>query len=82
MTMHWTCSRKEETGCSHRIFDGKTTKKNHTLKAEKGSMFWHKFLLENMLYRQDEHGTGSEMCPTGSLSENPKLRVPKLSLYE
>ena len=26
-------------------FRWETTKKNHILKAEKGSMFWHKFLL-------------------------------------
>jgi hypothetical protein len=66
----------------HTEFSMEKLQKNHTLKAEKGRMSWHEFLLENMLCRQDEHGTGSEMCPTGSLSEDLKLRVPKLSLYE
>jgi glucose dehydrogenase len=37
ITMDWTCSCTEETGCAHRIFFEKTTKKVLILKAEKGS---------------------------------------------
>jgi len=80
--MEWTCSCKEEIRCAQRIFDEKTTKKIHTLKAEKGRVFLHKFLLkicytDRMCMEQDQ------VCVLlWTLSQDLKMRVPKLSLYE
>ena len=55
----------------------KLQKKTPTLKAENGRMFWHNFLLENMLYRQDVHGKRSEMCPTGDFTTGSETEGSK-----
>jgi hypothetical protein len=54
-------------------------KNSHSEGRERTNVFGIKFLLENMLYRQDMFGTGSEMCPTediirGSETESSKTK--------
>jgi len=79
----WTCSRIEETGCTHRVFVWETSLRNSQFEGrEKTHVFGINF-FSKICYEDRRCMEQDEKCVLlGTLSEDLKLRVPKLSLCE